>query len=268
MRPPATPADQYYSFDPPPVERKTLKAAISHFLEENIPGCKGALVRDLAAKNIVELVDRYLPPTERLRPGQTVWYAIDVNETSGYGKRIEDCRIVPVILDLIKYDDIEACVQGVSKRERMKTVVARMHRQAFEQGGVLTAADSASLLKLSPHTVGIYIREIEKETGQIIPRRGNIHDMGPTLTHKRIICLKHLKEGKSVEQTALETHHSPEAVTRYVHDFKRVHFCLKEGMEFGKIPIATGLSTGLVNQYVDIIGEWNEEDNKKEELPF
>ena len=63
----------------------------------------------------------------------------------------------------------------------------------------------------------------------------------------------------------METHHSPEAVTRYVHDFKRVHLCLKEGMEFGKIPVATGLSKGLVNQYVDIIDDWKESSNNKEE---
>ncbi len=265
MRPPSSPADKQYSFDPPPVERKTLCAAIAHFLEDNVSGCKGKLMRDLVASELVEIVDHYLPATERIRAGQTVWYAVDVNETSGYGKRIEDCQIVPVILDLIKHDDIEACIQGVSKKERMKTVVARIHRQAFEQGGVLTSTDSAAMLKLSPHTIGIYIREIEKETGIPLPRRGNVHDMGPTLTHKRIICLKHLKEGKTVEQTAMETHHSPEAVTRYVHDFKRVHLCLKEGMEFGKIPVATGLSKGLVNQYVDIIDDWKESSNNKEE---
>ena len=64
----------------------------------------------------------------------------------------------------------------------------RLFRQSYEQKGVLTDADVGSMMRLSPVTVSGYIREYEKETGGIVPRRGTIHDMGRTLTHKRIIC--------------------------------------------------------------------------------
>jgi hypothetical protein len=94
----------------------------------------------------------------------------------------------------------------------------------------------------------------------MVPRRGNIHDMGLTLTHKKIICQKVFGEGKSVEQTARETYHSPAAVVRYVNDFKRVRECLKERMSPKKIAFATGLSLSLTNQYVDMI--------KEDNLPF
>lgn len=77
--------------------------------------------------------------------------------------------------------------------------------------------------------------------------------MGPTLTHKRIICHKHIIEGKSVEQTACEAKHSPSAVTRYVKDYKRVLTCWKEGMEEGKIRNATGLPKSLIKEYLNLI---------------
>jgi len=53
------------------------------------------------------------------------------------------------------------------------------------QKGVLTHADVGAILRLSSGTISRYVREYEKETGEIVPRRCNIHDMGLTLTHKK-----------------------------------------------------------------------------------
>ena len=108
----------------------------------------------------------------------------------------------------------------------------------------------------------------EKETGKLVPRRGNVHDIGPTLTHKRIICIEHLKEGKTVEETARETNHSPEAVVRYTSDFRRIHLCLKEGFDLCKISKTTGLSHSLVEQYVDLIENNDKVIENDAELPF
>jgi hypothetical protein len=249
--------------------KKTFRSALRHFLKKNVPSLAGDLICGPVVDKVIEMADYYLPATEHLRPGQTLWYAIDKRETSGYGKKIEDCAISPVLVDLITEQDIEDCIQKISKRERQKKVAVRLHRQAYEQGGVFSYGDSASIMRLSPSTIGSYIREYEKETGGIVPRRGNVHDMGPTLTHKKIICIKHLMEGKSVEVTARETNHSPEAVTRYTNDFRRVQVCLKEGWELGKIKQATGLSESLAKQYIDIM---EKNDNLKDvdlhEMPF
>ena len=62
-----------------------------------------------------------------------------------------------------------------------------------------TLSDVAAILKLSEGTISKYVREYEKAQNEVIPRRGTIHDMGPTLTHKKIICYKCCKEGKTVE---------------------------------------------------------------------
>ena len=52
---------------------------------------------------------------------------------------------------------------------------------------------------LSAGTIYRYIREHEKGSSDLVPRRGTIHDMGPTLTHKREICYKVIVLGKSID---------------------------------------------------------------------
>lgn len=239
----------------PAWECKTLEGILCHFLEQNCPQLGGRLTVKPVVKELIRLFDEFCPPIDRLKMGQVVWYAVDVNETSGYGKSIDKCKLNAVVLDLINLSDIDDLLAGVNKRERQKKVAARLFEQAYEQGSVLTSSDVAAIMRLAPGTVGKYVREAEKERKKPIPRRGNVHDMGPTLTHKRIICIKCLKEGKTVENTAKETNHSPDAVTRYINDFMRFQACLSSGWEIEKISYATGLSKSLTQEYVNLIKE-------------
>jgi hypothetical protein len=240
---------------PPPYLKKGFKSALDGFFRENVPQLGGALTRAPVVERIYQMVEEYFPSTERLKMGQMIWYAVDEAEKAGYGKSLQNSKLRPVILDILHETDIEDVLQGVRKRERQKKVAVRLFTQSYEQKGVLTNADVGSMMRLSPVTVSGYIREYEKQSGKIIPRRGTIHDMGRTLTHKRIICQKHFLEGKSVEQTARETYHSPQAVVRYANDFMRVRECLKEGWGVERIAYTTGLSKSLTQEYADMINE-------------
>jgi len=244
----------------PPYLKKGFKSALDWFFQENVPQLGGSLTRAPVVERIYEMVEQYFPSTERLKMGQMIWYAVDEAEKGGYGKSLQNSKLRPVILDILHETDIEDVLKGIGKRERQKKVAVRLFTQSYEQKGVLTTADVSSMMRLSPEAVSGYIREYEKETGRIVPRRGTIHDMGRTLTHKRIICRKHFLEGKSVEQTARETYHSPQAVVRYANDFMRVRECLKEGWSVERIAYTTGLSKSLSKEYVDMISE--------EEVPF
>jgi len=238
---------------PPPFTKKGFKSALDLLLSEQVPSLGGSLSRKPIVEYIAGMVDEYFPSTERMKMGQMIWFAIDKNETAGYGKSLDKCHQRPVILDVISETDIEDLLAGVSKTERNKKVAVRLFQQAFEQKGVLTHADVGAVLRLSPNTVSKYIRSYEKSTGTLVPRRGTIHDMGPTLTHKRVICQKLLMEGKTVEQTAKETNHSTAAVTRYANAFRRVQACLKSDLTLDQTSFATGLSQSLVQQYFDML---------------
>jgi hypothetical protein len=237
-----------------PQEKKGFSAALGQFLAAEVPSLRGQLIREQIVKEICKLIDEYYPSTERIKMGQILWYAVDVNEKAGYGKKLEDCTIRPVILDLIHQSDVDDYLKGISKRERQKKITARLFKQAYDQSGVMTIADVSTIMRLSPNTISKYIKEYQNENHIIVPHRGTIHDLGRTQSHKKIICEKHLKEGKSIEQTARETYHSPQAVSRYVNDFNRVRECLKAGWKTEKISYATGLSQTLTKEYVDLMG--------------
>lgn len=233
--------------------RKNIDAALIHFFEENCPQLGGSLTIEPVVKAILQLVEKYMPPTERLKMGQLVWYAIDETEVSGYGKSIEKSRMRPVILNLLEQSDLDDLLEKVPKKTRQKKIAARLFEQAYEQKGVLTLSDVGAIMRLSSGTISKYIKEYELEYDTTVPRRGNIHDMGPTVTHKRVICHKYFSEGKTIEDVMRETKHSAEAITRYINDFKRVRECLKDNWSIERISYATNLSIALVKEYVDLI---------------
>jgi len=73
------------------------------------------------------------------------------------------------------------------------------------------------------------------------------------VSHKSVICRKKLTENKSTSQIAQETHHTPEAVDRYLKGLSQVVFCTEKGMNIKDTSFVTSMSEGLVNQYVGLI---------------
>lgn len=238
-----------------PLQKKTFASALSHFFEEQCPQMGGQLTRQVLVNKVQELVEEFYPPNTHLRMGQVMWPAVDENETSCWGKSIENTRLKPVFVDMITPQDIEAILRGEKKKKIRQRVTVRLFEQAKEQSGVFTGVDVATIMNLSPATIYKYVREWEKENQITVPRRGTVHDMGPSITHKKQICHKVIVEGKSIEETARETNHSPEAVTRYVKDYKRILTCLHQGLTPKDTAFIVKVSEKLVYEYMNLIQE-------------
>lgn len=251
------------------VAKKSFRNNVESFLREQIPSL-GSLTCAVIVDQLETMIDKYYPPTERFRMGQVLWPAVDVKAKASYGKTMERTKLVPVTLDLIHRKDIEAVLQGKKAKEVRKQITARLFTQAFEQQGVLTNSDVAMLLRVTPTTVSRYVKEIEQETNRYLPRRGVVHDLGPCTTHKKQICYQVIVEGRSVEETARRTHHSPAAVTRYVRDYKRVYTCLKEGLTIDQTRYVVNISKKLVEEYVGLIEQQHHdlEALVDDDLPF
>ncbi|OVE81436.1 hypothetical protein BVY04_03360 [bacterium M21] len=211
-------------------------------------------------QSVLEMVDSFYPETNHLRQGQITWTTVDKNENGSYGKRIQQTRLTNVTLDLVRPVDVTERAAGKKLREMKQEAAVRLCNQAYEQGGCMTNAEVAILLKISPNTVSKYILSWEEDTGTVIPRRGSIHDMGPTLTHKRIIIRKLYLEGKSVEQTSRETYHSPEAIHRYIKTFKQVLLCKRKQLTPTEITFAVNISKRLFKEYEELIEEMAKEN--------
>jgi len=145
-----------------------------------------------------------------------------------------------------------------------KARAVRLFNEAHKQGALLTLADVGILLGKSFSTVSRYVLEHQKENNEILPTRGNIHDIGPGITHKGIIIRKKL-EKKSTSQIAKETNHSPEAVDRYIRDYGRVKMLIGKRMTVEEISYATGISRGVVEQYKDLHELENSDNSEKKE---
>jgi len=239
-----------------PQTYKSFEGALEGFLAEQCPQIGGSMTRQVLVQSISNMVSKFYPETSHLRQGQIVWPTVHRKEKSSYGKSIRNTELTPVILDLIRTEDILERANGKRLRDMKKEAVARLCKQAFEQDGCLTTAELAIMLKISGATVGKYIREWEMEYKTVLPRRGSIHDIGPTLTHKKIILHKLFIEQKSVQQTSRETYHSLQAIQRYISTFRQVILCKQKGMTTEQIAFATGRTKRLIKEYEQIIEEY------------
>ena len=248
-----------------PLQRKTFSSALSRFFEEQCPQLGGHLTRQVLVNRIQKLVEEFYPPNTHLRMGQVMWPAVDENEKAAYGKTIEKTKLKPVFVEMIAPEDIEAVLKGEKARIIRQKATVRIFKQAKDQGGVLTGVDVASMMRLSPATISKYVREWEEQYNTLIPRRGTIHDMGRSITHIKQICYKVIVEGKSIEQTARESDHSPEAITRYVKDYKRILACISRGLTPKDTAFVAKVSEKLVYEYVNLVLE-NQVDIEKQKM--
>jgi hypothetical protein len=99
--------------------RKTLHSALCHLLQTEFPGVFGPAITRLFADKISEIVDRFQPPRNRFQMGQALWTAVAVDDPPARGKRIEDTRLVSIVLDLVTAHDIDdAVTAGLRVRTR------------------------------------------------------------------------------------------------------------------------------------------------------
>ena len=235
-----------------PLLQKTLQNAVSHVIGEQFPRIGGPRIRELCARMILEVVSVHVRPSEHLRHGQALWLGIAVDDPPRRHQRTVDTHLVPVVLDVSTPDDIHARLDRKPPGERLRLRVVRLCEQAHRQGALLSNCDLAELLSVSDQRISRALIEHEEKTGQLVPRRATLHDVGTGLTHKRIICRKRYAEGKPADVVARETYHSLEAVDRYLGQFDRVRHCRRQGMSPGKIAFTLNCGVALVNEYLAI----------------
>jgi hypothetical protein len=233
-----------------PQLQKSMKTVLcSRFISE-YGFLGGREVIELIVNDLIKIVGEHQLPLSRVKKGQILWQAVAKDETSSYGKSMSDTRTVPVILTLVSEEEINMRINGSSITQIRKNVTERIMKEADEQRGTLSQPDIALLLAISRTSVGKYIQDIQNDKGISLPYRGTIHDMGPTVTHKREIVRLRLSK-MSTPEIARRTNHSEEAVDRYINDYERVTR-ISEIFKPEDIAFVTNLSVSLVNEYLNL----------------
>jgi hypothetical protein len=232
-----------------------LKPAIVNFFEREFCGMFGPVVRENIAVALIDLFNSLCPESSRLKPGQIVWNALDKRTRADSEKR----RYKPVSLSLVTDDEVSMFENNCPVQQIRQNVMARMIKEAYQQGAVLSTRDLSLLLVSAGSWLSHQRIEYEKKHQTILPHTGVIHDMGTTLTHKRIIIYKHVVEKKDPSVVARETNHSQQAVDRYLKDFNRIKTLVKDNKDIDFIHHTTNIARPVIRQYLQIINNYVKE---------
>ena len=195
----------------------------------------------------------------QLNSGEVAYEAVAADEPAG--KHIRLTRKVTLRLKLLDFNtDFEALAQyGLAGLRRHR--LARLTRQAYDQGALLSYEDLAMLLTTSPSTVRRDVYYLRKQ-GLFILTRGMKHDMGPGLSHKTIILDLYFK-GYTFTDIEKQTNHSQTSVKRYLSDFIQVASLLREGFTPTQIRRIARKSERLVREYLSLYDSYAKADNER-----
>lgn len=237
-----------------PLQQKNIKNELIRYLIENYGFDSKPKIASAIVSEFISIYEEAMVDKQRLSFGQILWPAVKKEEKHGNGKTLAKTAQKTVILTLVDADDLKDLANGMSIKELAKKRIVRVIEEAFGQGGVLSLSDVAVIFSKTPGRISQLLSEYQKEKDKIVPYRGNVHDIGKSVTHKTKIVQMHLKGYQTIE-IARATRHSPGAVDRYIADFDRVKMLFKQGMSISEIAYLTSLSESLVSEYIGIIKE-------------
>lgn len=235
-----------------------FKPAIINFFTREFPSLFGPIIRDNIAYELIAIFEKMNPEISRIKHGQIFWNALDKNTRADSPKR----KYVPVILTVVSSDDIEKFVKGVSIITIREDAIARVIKETYEQGGIMSMRDISLIFSMTNQNASKTRKRYEKINNTILPHTGNLHDMGSCITHKVEIVYKVIVEKKDPTQAAYETNHSQQAVDRYLNDFHRVHTLYKNNHDIDFIHTVTNIAKNVVKQYIKIIEKFIKKDEK------
>ncbi len=246
------------------INKRTFASAMEHLLETEFKLVGSHRVIRMMVESIMELHQEFYPETRYLTPGTILWATTKAGEGAkvSWGKRAEEYGIKLVHLPLVTKAEIESRQNPgrgnnpknnrQKQAERDMQTMARLVKSAAEQGGLLTGAEVSVLMNRSLGKVQEYIRTWEAETGEALPMKGYVLDMGSSPTHKGIICRK-FEEGMSPPDIARATGHTLQAVDNYLGTYERVKVLLLRGFDVPTISQVTGKALRTIAQYLVIV---------------
>jgi hypothetical protein len=229
--------------------QRLLKPQIEAFFTEQFPKLFGPVIREHIATALLELFDQQVCTTDRLKPGQILWNAVDINTRADSPNR----RLIPVLLTMVNQEDIDRRTKGLSIKEIRAHSTARILREAYQQGALLSMRDISLLCWHSNPSPTIWRKHYEALNECELPHPGNLQDMGSCITHKEDIVYKAIVEGKDPIQVASESKHTQQAVDHYLKAFHRVQTLYRLRPDPDYISLVTAISKSVVNQYINLI---------------
>jgi len=233
---------------------KTNEQQLFHQLEEEY-GFSKAICRSL-----VQLMNEFIEENYgNLRSDtQIIYHAVHKDEPAG--KSLKDLKLISVKLTVSAQEDAQILsLEGIQGLRQHKLI--RLTNEAYEQNGLLIQQDLAHLLTTSTRTIQRDMKEL-RDQGIMIPTRGSMQDIGPTLSHKAIIVELYLK-GYEYTEIEQRTHHTGDSIKRYIQGFSKVILLMHKGYTIVQIRELTSQSEKVVDEYVNLFNQYRDNANDR-----
>lgn len=237
------------------IQSKTAKDAIIQKLANDFN------LTPIIAEAFYQQFDQYYREHSdiKLAGGEIAYQAVGADEPAG--KHLRLTQKVTVNLKLIDFNsDFEVLANyGLAGLRRHR--IARLTKQTYDQGGLLSYEDLAMILTTSPATIKRDIYYLRKQ-GMFIMTRGAKKDMGPGLSHKTIIIDLYLKN-YTFSDIEKKTNHSETSVKRYLADFAQVAALCQQNFSRNQIRMITQKSDRLIREYIQIYETYSSQSSER-----
>lgn len=235
------------------IERLNQKSEQQSLVQE----LQGYRLSPIEARAVYQRISLFLSEHERagLENGQIYYTAVAYGEPAG--KPINKCKLVRIRLTLDTPEDLKRLAVGGSggvcamREDRL----FRMSLEAVEQGARLTQEDFVRLLGVDLRTVRRMIRKLRQQN-IYVPTRGYSQDIGRGTSHKAIAVKMYLQYAtySEIEQATQDVAAS---LIRYLKDFSAVAQAVAMGIPLHQLPVVTGMSKSLVEEYLVLLKEYD-----------
>lgn len=244
----ATWAEKHYTS----AHSRMFSAAIDRFFKEALPQLAGPEMRAMIVGELIRLFERYSKSTAHLKPGQMLWVGVDKNTRPDSRK----VKYHPIVLTLVNAEEITALAENRSTPQKLlPDMQARILREAYEQGTLISPRDIALIFKRHPGDFSTYRKQYEAEHDCVLPSPATLQDMGSGVTHKAMILRKIIVEKKTMAKVREESEHTQKAIDNYLKGYRRVEMLLEDKKTIVFISQVTGMSPHLILQYESIYNE-------------
>lgn len=248
------------------INKRNFRSALIHMLESEYKMLGSRKILEMLADDIEDLHRECYPSVDRVGFGEIVFRTTkDDGQRQSYGKKVEDYASITVILPLITKEDIERRIyykkgdrnSNYEHREsRDIETMVRLIKSTKTQGGLLSGAEVSVLMNRSLGTIRKYLDAYRKKTGEILPLKGYVLDLGSLPTHKAIIISLY-EQGISPADIVLKTSHSQDAVDRYIKQYDQIRILIRKGLDEKAIKEITGRSMKTVKEYIKLYYDLN-----------
>lgn len=217
----------------------------------------GRVVADAIVSDLLTFMESFY--SEALPARVVNWPSVPVDNGSG-GKSPDVQRLTPVKLQLVTdaevalLNDQHLCGERKARRTFNQTRFVRWCCEAFAQQALLTLLDLSLLSGISEKQVSLLLRQYEAEQQTIVPIRGTVHDIGPSVSHKAEVIRRFLR-GQSPIAIAQELHHSQQSVDIYIKDYETTRKLVQK-FPIADIPLLSNRTLSVVKEHVKLIRQY------------